>query len=158
MMRECCGFFGGSGCENGCLCFVPSPSDPLVCDCGHKKIRHKPGHHDSDISTQIAALSSKLSEFESVVLESNSAVTKIKDGMKLIIDEALDPWLNIRTHDGSTEMGENRKTQVLAFYKIKSNVCMITGPGGSQHIKNAHLWPNHTKGKVLNFSISRRRL
>lgn len=159
---ECGGALGGLSCENGCLCFVPSPTDPLVCDCGHKKIRHKPGHGDSALAAQIAALSSKLSQLESgvssklsqlesVVLESNSAVTKIKDGMKLIVDEALDPWLGIRTNDGSTEVGADRKTIVLGYYNIKPNLCMITGPCSNQLIKNAHLWPNHTKGIGLSF-------
>ena len=71
--------------------------------------------------------------------------------MKLIVDEALDPWLGIRTNDGSTEVGADRKTIVLGYYNIKPNLCMITGPCSNQLIKNAHLWPNHTKGIGLSF-------
>jgi hypothetical protein len=38
----CCGPHGVNECDQGCVNFCASETDPTVCQCGHKNIRHRP--------------------------------------------------------------------------------------------------------------------
>ena len=103
------------------------------------------------LSVRFEELDSKVGQMHSKVGQMDSKVGQIADSIGHVVSDMLDPWRIIHTEDGSEREGESLKSTILKYYNIEARDCMIVGNVHRQDsaITNAHLWPNHTKGKGL---------
>jgi hypothetical protein len=133
-----------------------------MCDCGHKRFRHRvvASAGVERIETLVKAIAEKQ---DSIAEKQDSIV----GALTYVVEDTLDPWRCIRSSDGSNAMSKDklRRTDlVLQFYSIQANVCMILGECDqvtyvnknddveiAERVINAHLWPDFTKGRGLNF-------
>ena len=160
---------GEDGCSLGCVNFSQSAHDAAVCDCGHKRFRHRVVEKASADISAISALTEQVAGLSMLVTgvshmqdemgrkqddlsrkqdEIGRAQKATNVALAFVVEDVLDPWSGIRSTDGSSVDGNTapRKKMVLTFYGIDSNVCMILGecvtsPADKKNpiVLNAHL-------------------
>jgi len=107
----------------------------------------------SSSSHEMVGLVTAITKLTVKFKELDSKVGQIADSIGHVVSDMINPWSVICTEDGSEKEGETLKDSILQYYGIKDNKCMIVGNvhWDDSKIINAHLWPNHTKGKGLTF-------
>ena len=162
---ECCGAVGDVTCALGCVNFCQTVDDSTLCDCGHKKYRHRiVAGSDTERLEQLKQLIISTNEkIDEKIGATYEKIGALNSALGYIVDDILDPWCGIRTNDGSDASGcgktSERTDSILGFYGIDKDVCMVLGKCDEDEsrearqkgrVMNAHLWPHHTKGRGLN--------
>ena len=153
---ECCGAVGDLTCGLGCVNFCQAVDDLTLCECGHKKFRHRVVDSDRGVLEQLKGLimstavkieatnekfdatngkidatNEKLDATNGKIEATNGKIQALSSAMGYLVEDILDPWCGIRTNDGSDASGQGknttRTTSILNFYRIDKDVCMVLG-------------------------------
>ena len=130
---ECCGAVGDVTCALGCVNFCQAADDSTLCDCGHKKYRHRiVAGSDTERLEQLKQLIISTNEkIDEKIGATYEKIGALNSALGYIVDDILDPWCGIRTNDGSDASGcgktSERTDSILGFYGIDKDVCMVLG-------------------------------
>ena len=118
-----------------------------MCDCGHKKYRHRIVSGSSTerleqlkqliistnekIDEKIGATNEKIGAINEKIGATYEKIGALNSALGYIVDDILDPWCGIRTNDGSDASGygktSERTDSILGFYGIDKDVCVVLG-------------------------------
>lgn len=77
----------------------------------------------------------------------------VNHSLKQLTDMALSPWSDIESSTSSQEYSELLEQEVIKYYGLKPNQCMVLGVINQEEIKTAHIWPKDRSTGMIIFNL-----